>query len=212
MGKLVLIGGGGHCKSVLDSALAMNIFDEIVITDTESKVGTEVLGCRVVGTDSELPQLIKNGFDNAFIAIGSIKSAALRKHLSAIAENIGFQFPIICDPTASISPFAKIANGTFIGKSVVINTEANIGKHCIINTGSILEHECTIGDYTHISVGAVICGSSHIGYESFIGAGSTVIQGTSIGDKTVVGANSVILSDVEDDREVYGIVTSSGGV
>ncbi len=27
--KLVLIGGGGHCKSVIDAALQMKIFDEI---------------------------------------------------------------------------------------------------------------------------------------------------------------------------------------
>ena len=206
MSRLVLIGGGGHCKSVLDSALAMNRFEEIVITDAELKAGTNIFGCKIIGTDDDLPELIKSGFDSAFITIGSIKSAFLRKQLSVIAEGLGFQFPIICDPTACISPFATIEKGTFIGKNVVINAESKIGKHCIINTGSVLEHECTVGDYSHISVGTILCGNSHVGHESFIGAGSTIIQGVSIGDKTVVGANSTVLKDVGDNMKVYGTV------
>ena len=63
MSKLVLIGGGGHCKSVLDSALAMNKYTEIVITDPEIKPGTEVLGCTVVGSDDILSELRRQGFD-----------------------------------------------------------------------------------------------------------------------------------------------------
>lgn len=212
MGKLVLIGGGGHCKSVLDSALAMNLFEEIVITDAVLKAGTDILGCRVVGTDNALPKLLENGFDYAFIAIGSIESAGLRKRLSTIAEDIGFWFPVICDPTACVSPFATIADGAFIGKNAVINAGASIGRHCIINTGSIIEHECTIGEYSHISVGSIICGNCHVGSESFVGAGSTVIQGISIGDRAVVGANSTILANVKCNRKVCGVVANPGGV
>lgn len=207
MGRLVLIGGGGHCKSVLDSALAMRVFEEIVITDAELAAGTEVLGCRVAGTDHKLPELAEKGFDYAFITVGSIKSASLRKRLSAAALNLGFRFPVICDPTACVSAFAVIGEGTFIGKNTVVNTDAKIGKHCIINTGSILEHECMVGDYSHISVGSILCGNSRVGRESFIGAGSTVIQGVSVGNGSVVGAGSTILTNVEDNMKVYGIIT-----
>ncbi|MDE7326499.1 MAG: acetyltransferase [Lachnospiraceae bacterium] len=206
MSKLVLIGGGGHCKSVLDSALAMETFEEIVITDAKLEAGTEVFGCRVVGTDSNLVELKQKGFDYAFITVGSIESVMLRKQLSVVASNLGFQFPVICDPTACVSSFVMIGKGTFVGKNVVINADVKIGRHCIINTGSILEHECTVGDYSHISVGAILCGNSHIGCDSFIGAGSTLIQGISVGDNTVVGAGSKLLADVEDNRKICGTV------
>ena len=206
LGKLVLIGGGGHCKSVLDSALAMKTFEEIVITDAGLAAGKEVFGCRVAGTDKELYGLAKKGFGYAFITVGSIKSAKLRKQLSAVAMSFGFRFPVICDPTACVSPFAVIGEGTFIGKNVVVNAEARVGRHCIINIGSILEHECTIGDYSHISVGSILCGNCHVGRESFIGAGSTVIQEVSVGDHTVVGAGSRVLANVGDDMKVYGVI------
>lgn len=210
MSRLVLIGGGGHGKSVLDSALAMNIFEEIVITDAELEAGSTVLGFTVAGRDKDLSKLKEKGFIYAFITVGSIESANLRKRLAGIAQNLGFQFPVICDPTACVSKFTSIAEGTFIGKHVVINAGAEIGKHCIINTGATIEHECTVGDYSHLSVGSILCGNSHVGRESFVGAGSTVIQGISIGNHTIIGANSTILSDVEDNMKVYGIVQSGG--
>lgn len=206
MRKLVLIGGGGHCKSVLDSALAMNQFDEIVITDSHLPKESKVMGCRVAGPDEQLQDLIGQGFEYACITVGSIKTAALRKKLAEMASDMGFRFPVICDPTACISQFARIGEGSFIGKNAVVNAEANIGRHCIINSGAILEHECSVGSYSHVSVGAVLCGNSHIGSGSFIGAGSTVIQGLSIGKRVMIGANSTVLSNVEDNIKCHGIV------
>ena len=210
MSKLVLIGGGGHCKSVLDSALAMNQFDEIVITDAALKKDTRIMGCRVAGSDKELPALKQQGFAYAFITVGSIQSASLRKELAMSAESIGFRFPVICDPTASVSPYAHIERGAYIGKKVVINAEVSVGQHGIINTGAILEHECSVGSFSHVSVGAILCGNSHVGAESFIGAGSTIIQGISIGNRVVIGANSTVLADVGDNVKCYGIVKKLG--
>lgn len=206
MKKLVLIGGGGHCKSVLDSALAMNKYTEIVITDPGIMPGTEVLGCTVVGNDDVLSELRSRGFDEAFITVGSIESCSLRIRLSKIAEQLGFGFPVISDPSAVISKNAVIGNGTFVGKNAVINTDVSIGRHAIINTGAIIEHECSVGEYCHISVGSLVCGGTVIGDRSFIGAGATVIQGLKIGDDSIIGAGSTVLSDVQSGRKIHGII------
>ena len=205
MDKLVLIGGGGHCKSVLNSALRMNSFSEIVITDPALPKGSNILGCKVVGSDDMLPVLKHNGFDLAFITVGSLKSAALRIKLAKAAAELGFRFPVIADPTASVSKHVQIGAGTFIGCNAVINADVQIGEHCIINTGAIVEHECKVGDFTHISVGAVLCGNVCVGSDSLIGAGSTVIQGVHVGNNVIAGANSTVLADVEDNIMTYGV-------
>lgn len=206
MKKIVLIGGGGHCKSVLDALLRTNDYSRIVITDPDIKVGTKVFGCQVVGNDNELERLILDGFKYAFITVGSIIDTSLRKKLADKIEKIGFKIPIIIDPAATVSEYAKIGKGTFVGKNTVINADSEIGKNCIINTGSIIEHECYVSDFVHVSVGSILCGNVHIGKESFIGAGATVIQGVKIGSNTIVGANSTVLKDVGDNTTVYGIV------
>lgn len=212
MKNLVLIGGGGHCKSVLDAALSMNVFNKIVITDADAKPGTFILGCEVVGNDDILMQLKQDGFDYAFITVGSIKSCKLRKSLALKANELGYLFPVIKDPTAVISKFAKLGEGTFVGKKTVINADSFIGNHCIINTGAIIEHECHIGDFSHISVGSILCGNVEIGRECFIGAGSTIIQSKNIGKNTIIGANSTVLSDVKDHSLAYHIINTPPGL
>ena len=208
--KIVLIGGGGHCKSVLDAALRMGQYTEIVITDPIFEKGTSISGCAVVGDDSVLPELKNIGFEYAFITVGSIADPKLRITLARKAERLDFKIPVIIDPSANVSASASIGEGTFVGKNAVVNADARIGKHCILNTGCIVEHECSVCDFTHVSVGAILCGNTHVGRESFIGAGATVIQGIRIGSQTIIGSNSTVLSDVEDNMKVYGIVTNRG--
>lgn len=203
--KLVLIGGGGHCKSVLDTVLQMDIFSEIVITDYNVSAGTEILGCKVVGNDDILPSLYADGFINAFITVGSIKSSENRKRICQRARDIGFHFPVIIDPTAVLAKDICIEEGVFIGKNAVINTGAKINEMTIINTGAIIEHDCHIGPFCHVAVGAVVCGGSRLEESVFIGANSTIIQGVKIGSNSVIGAGSVILGDVAENSMVVGI-------
>ena len=203
---IVLIGGGGHCKSVLDIILNNKDYDRIVITDYDLPKDTEVMGVKVVGNDDLLPDLIKSGYEYAFITVGSIKSTLLRRKLYNTALEIGYRIPIIVDSSAVISSFASVQQGAFIGKNAVVNSEANIGDCAIINSGAIVEHECSVGNFSHVSVGAKLCGNVSIGNDTFIGAGTTIIQGISVGDGTIIGAGSVVLSNVENNLIKYGIV------
>lgn len=204
--RLVLMGGGGHCKSVLDTALRTGLFDEIVITDYNMPAGTKILNCAVIGNDCMLPELFMEGFRYAFVTVGNIKSTAIRHKLYDMARKQGFLFPNIIDPSSQVSPFARLGRGNFIGKNVVVNADVLIEDMAIINTGAIVEHECRIGSFTHVSVGTTLCGNVTIGHDSFIGAGSTVIQGTVIGSNTLIGAGSLVLRDVPDQMTKKGLI------
>lgn len=204
--KLVLIGGGGHCKSVIDAAFRMKIFSDIVITDPAIPIGTKIMGCEVVGADDCLEKLKDSGYGYAFITVGAVMITSLREQLADKAVGINFRFPTIIDPSAIVSDTAVIGEGSFVGKNVVVNSEVKIGRHCIINSGAIIEHECIIGDFSHVSVGAIMCGETEVGRNSLIGAGSTIIQSIHVGNNVLVGANSTVLTDVEDNQKCYGIV------
>ena len=207
--RIVLIGAGGHLKSVLDTIIRSNEYNQVVITDPQMIPGTEILGCKVVGTDDELERLKREGFNFAFISIGSIKDTSLRRQLAEKLKRVGFKSPIIIDPSAIIAESAKIGEGTFIGKGVIINTDAKVGSYSIINSGSIIEHECCVGDFTHVAVGSTLCGGVTIEDDSLVGSGSVIIQGVRIGKHSIVGANSTVLTNVEDGMKVYGIIRKS---
>ena len=71
-------------------------------------------------------------------------------------KQIGYRIPIIADPSAIMADGIQIGEGTFIGKRAVVNSNAKIGKMCIINTGAIVEHDNDIGDFSHIAVGGTL--------------------------------------------------------
>lgn len=204
--KLVLIGGGGHCKSVLDAIGRKGIYSDIVITDYNIPVGSKVLGYKVVGTDDAFPALFRSGFRHAFITIGSIQDTVIRRKAYDKAKQVGFTFPAIIDSTAVIAASAQIGKGVFIGKNAVVNADAVIEDMAIINTGAIIEHDCHVGEFSHVAVGAVICGGTEIEKDVFIGANATVIQEVKIGMNSIVGAGAVVKRNMPPECMAYGVL------
>ena len=200
--RIVILGFGGHAKSLADSILKDGKYHIAGYTDTHDCKSR----FKYLGTDDQLIDIYKQGIDKAVLGVGFMGHSGVRDKLVNIAKSIGFEFPVIIDPSAMVANDAVVGEGTFVGKGVVINAESRIGNFCIVNTGAIVEHENIIGDYSHVAVGAILCGNVSVGHHSLIGAGTTVIQGKMIGDNCIVGANSTVLANVEDNVKCYGIV------
>lgn len=192
MKKLVLIGGGGHCKSVIDCISTDMGFEEIVIVDVDENVGKTIRNYPIIGTDDMLNQLYQQGYVYAFITVGSIKSTFNRRKLYERTREIGFEIVNIIDNSAILASDIQLGIGVFVGKRAVINSGVNIGDMAIVNTGAIIEHDCLISDFCHVSVGAILCGNVTVGADSFIGANATVIQGITVSPGCVIGAGLVV--------------------
>lgn len=204
MADILLLGGGGHCKSVIDSIIQTNKFNIVGILDKSGKIGSTVNGVKIVGDDHNMISYYQQGIKNVFITVGSIGDTFLRLKLQKKAKEIGFEFPTIIDPTAIISSNAKIGEGTFVGKGSIINTDVSVGEFCIINTGVIVEHDCQIEEFCHIAPGTTLSGGVKIGSKSHIGTNSTVIQNIEIGSHTLIGAGSVVIKDIGNNKRAYG--------
>jgi sugar O-acyltransferase (sialic acid O-acetyltransferase NeuD family) len=202
--KLLLIGGGGHCKSVLDSILELNEYSKVGIIDKKENIGKSILGIPIIGCDDDLCMLFNGGYHYAFVTVGSIGDPSLRVKLFNMLEKIGFEIPNIIDLTAIVSNHVKMERGIFIGKNVVINAGTSIKRGSIINTSSIIEHDCVINQFCHIAPGTVLCGEVEVGDNSHIGAGSVIKQQIKIGFNTIVGMGSVVLKNIEDEIIAYG--------
>lgn len=202
--KILLIGGGGHCRSVLDSLLSMEIFDDIGIIERSGGKSKTVLGVPVVGVDEDLEYLFQEGWRDAFITLGSVGNSSARKKIYGNLQKIGFKLPSIVDPTASLGRNVTLGSGVFVGKQAVVNVSTSIGECAIINTGAIVEHDCEIGRFVHVGPGGTLCGGVHVGDDSHIGAGAVVRQQISIGSGVLVGAGSVVVKPLPDDAVAFG--------
>ena len=202
--KLLLIGGGGHCKSVLDSILESNEYDKIAIIDMPSKIGSDILGIEIIGSDDDLKKLYSQGYKYAFVTIGSVGNTKNREKAAKAIADIGFIVPNIISTTAVLGRDVSLGKGIYIGKNAVINSSVNVGDFSIINSCALIEHDCSLGGFTHISPGTVLCGQVNVGGRVHIGANSTVRQGIHIGDNSVIGIGSVVVSDIGADATAYG--------
>ena len=183
--RLLLVGGGGHCRSVLDSVSMSGAYEDIAVIDQAEHVGKKIGCATVIGTDKELPGLRQRGYTDAFVSIGSIGNTLTR--------------------VRHVSSFCKVEEGAYIGKASNINCDCYIGAGSIINTAATIEHECRIGQFVHIAPGAVVCGGTFIGDNSHIGAHATIIQGIHIGEGVMVGAGCVVIRDIQAGKTVVGV-------
>jgi sugar O-acyltransferase (sialic acid O-acetyltransferase NeuD family) len=189
--NIILIGGGGHCKSVIEVIESGNAFTIEGILDIKEKVGQSIYNYPVIGSDEDIADFIKKGIA-LHITIGHIKSNHARVKLFQQIKSLNGYLPFIKASTAYISKHAAIGEGSIIMHQAFINSSAAIGVNTIINTGAVIEHDVKIKDHCHISTGAFINGECTIESNCFIGSNTTLIQGIQVEKNCLIAAGSVL--------------------
>ncbi|CVH75651.1 UDP-N-acetylbacillosamine N-acetyltransferase [Coriobacteriaceae bacterium CHKCI002] len=189
--NILIIGSGGHGKSVLDCVVQSGRFDEVVFAsnadEPEPIGGYPVLDERLLRFED-----IRKRFDAAVVAIGDnrVRLSKTRELLAA-----GVDLPVLVHPSASVSPFAKISPGTVILAQASVNAFASVGAACIVNTAAIVEHECNIGDGVHLSPGAAIGGGVAVGGLSWLCISSSIIDHITLAGGSVLAGGSCLTRD-----------------
>jgi len=189
---LILIGGGGHVKVVIDALKGQNKLSIFGILDKNIPAGKAVLGIKVLGDDSLLENLFEKGIKKAFICVGSIGDVSTRKKIYKKVKSIGYELPYIIHSQAYISDNVFIGEGSFLAAGVIINPGTKIGKNVIINTKASVDHDCKIGDFVHIAPGSILGGNINIGNNVHVGMGAIVVQGVVIKENTFIKARELV--------------------
>lgn len=169
MQKLILLGGGGHCKSCIDVIEQENKYEIVGILDQEELFGQKILDYTVIGTDDDISNFSNEGYV-FLITVGQIKSFSIRKKLFSILKKNAAKMATVISPRAYVSKYAHIGEGTIIMHDALVNTSVSIGDHCIINSKALIEHDVHIEDFCHISTAAVVNGGVKIKEGTFFGS------------------------------------------
>lgn len=210
MDDIILVGYGGHAKSIADSIEQSGKYR--IIGYTEKNACNVENRYPYLGSDDVLQEYFLKGVRYAFVCIGYMGNGTIRDRLYQQLKTTGYELPVIIDPSAVVAENAHIKEGTYIGKGAVVNSESTIGEMCIINTKAVIEHECKVAAFSHIAVAGVLCGNVTVGAHSLIGANATIIQGVEIGSDCVIGAGSIVLKDVQPGKCVYGVVSEKAKI
>ena len=193
--SVILIGGGGHARVVMDCIEAaggsvFGILDDII------ECGTRIHGIPVLGKISDYQAYDQHRF---VIAIGN------NEIRSRIAESVSVKWATVIHPEAVVSPSAVLGVGSVVMPGTVINADTVIGNHCIINTGAIVEHDNNIGDFAHISPRAALGGTVTVGKGTHIGIGAIVRNNIRICNDCVVGAGAVVITHITVSGTYVGV-------
>lgn len=204
MKKILLIGGGGHCRVVIDTLRQQGGYDLVGIVDAARPLGERLDGVPVIGTDADLGLLRREGVEHAFVAVGSLGDTAIRVRIAAQLQELGFLCPIVQHPTAVVASTAQLAPGVLVAAHVVVQPGVDVGVHAILNTASSIDHDCRLGAFVHVAPGVVLSGQVQVGDHTHIGTGSCVKELMRIGGHSVVGAGSVVVADLPERCVAYG--------
>ncbi len=192
MKPLLLLGCGGHARSIMDILVDNQSWSIIGLIGLPQEVGTNILGNKVLGTDIDLPYF-REICSHAFLAIGQIGIDGRRIQITNKLKKLNFKTPSIISSFSRVSRYASIAPGTSVGHGVIVNAGAKVGEGCIINSQALIEHDVQISDHCHISTGAIVNGGVSIGSNSFIGSGAILREGLVLPPNTIISAGKRIM-------------------
>ena len=195
MKSLVLIGGGGHCKSVIEAAESAG-FSILGVLDMPEEVGKEILSTKVIGTDDDIPAYVDKA--EFVITVGFIKNPATRIKLYNKVKEAGGKLATVIASTAHVSKYAEIGEGTVVLHQAFVNADAKVGCNVILNNFVNIEHDAEIGDQCHISTGVMVNGECKVGKNCFIGSQSVLANCITVGDDIIVGAGSLVRKSIKE--------------
>lgn len=189
----ILLGCGGHGRSVAEIILTNDPAAEIIFVDHMARPGETIWG---------FPVLAKMRYPVECRVLVTVGDNGARQK---IFDSLNTQpLPPLISSRAHLGRHCSIGRGTSVGHGVYVGPDAIVGANNILNTGCIVEHEVCIGSHNHIAPHVTICGRTHIGDLVFIGAGATVIDNLQITSKVIIGAGATVVRDIKESGVYMG--------
>jgi sugar O-acyltransferase (sialic acid O-acetyltransferase NeuD family) len=195
--NLLILGAGGHAKSVADAAESSGwSFRGFLTSETRALEDNEI---------GNLKDLDSVDLSDTFVALGIgtnfTRNDAFEHTLSRFPN---LKLVSIIHSTAWVSPTAELGLGSVVLAHASVGPHSIVGRGCIINTGATFDHDSRMGDFASLGPGSHTGGNVRIGDRSMIGLNSGIIQGRTVGRDTVIGAGSVVTEDIGDEVVALG--------
>lgn len=190
MKQLIIIGAGGHGRSVAEAVCMLTEFEIAGFLDDNWPQNTNVWSYPILGNTIEIDRY-RGIADWAIVAIGDNKR---RAELHQKLKSSGFNLPVIKHPSSIIAPSAIIGEGTAIMAGAIVGTESKLGCGVILNSGAIVDHHCEVGDFGHLGVNTCMAGGSELG------EGAWLHPGSSLGYRVKIPAWKIVASGATESN------------
>lgn len=204
--RVVIIGASGHGLVLADVIQICSQFKLVGFLDSnESAALTRDLPGPVIGSPNDIVEFAeKFRIKGFFLGIGD--NYRRRQCWDAVRARLPeAAFPALVHPMASISPSAKLSQGTVVLAGAVVGTMAKLGCGVLLNTLSNLDHHGEMAPFSSLAPGAHTGGCVTVGEYSAVSLGANVLHGKTIGSNSIVGAGALVTTDIPDNVTAYGV-------
>lgn len=198
---ILIIGAGGFGREVLDTLNFINqsksSYNILGFIDNAVPKGSQINEIEVLGDDGEIQNYPDAGL---VIAIGSphVRQIYFERYFNS------HTFPIIIHPTALVSNFSEIGDGTIIQAFCIVASNAKIGYGVSINARSGVGHDVKVGNYCSIQSFCDITGNNNVGELCYLGTGVKIIPNLKIASGSYLCAGTVVFKDISVASKVLG--------
>jgi len=193
---LFIYGNGGLGKEVYDIAIRTDKYDSVYFINDFINDNNSVFDFSYV-----IPNFL--GLNNCEFSVAIGELATRRKIFKRLYDH-NCVLATLIDPSAVVSPFSEIGQGSTICPFVMIGPNVEIKQCCLINVNSVIGHDIKIDENTIVSASASIGGSSKIGKNVYIGMGAIVKELLTVGDNSVLGMGSVLHNNLDSNLLAMG--------
>jgi hypothetical protein len=121
--RLLVVGSGGHGRSVAEAAEISCHFNVVGFLDDSLPVGDTALGIPVLGSFASLSKH-RAAADQVIVAIGN---NAVRENLMHQLVAADWGFATVVHPRAIVAPSALLGTGSAVMAGAIVGTEARLG-------------------------------------------------------------------------------------
>ena len=196
--KTILIGGGGHALSLLET-----LSDYNQIAGYADMQPSKDMPIPYLGTDADVLANYKPEEYDIQVTLVYTSEVNLQLRKRILERYKSYHSHTFVAQTALVTRNSILGEGSVAMEKAVVN-RSSIGKNTVINTGAIIEHNCIIGNNCFIGPGAVLCGGVRVGDDTFIGAGSVVRDDVTIASDCTVGMGSLVTKDITEAGVYHG--------
>lgn len=199
---LIIFGGGGHGKTVIDMIRALGTYRIVGIIDDGLPPGSDVLDVPVLGGEKDLSDWYDRGVRLAVNAVGGIGNVNVRLKVFDVLSKAGFVCPVLVHPSAVVERSATLEAGVQVFAHAYVGSAARVGFGTVINTGAIVHHDCVLGQVVNLSPGATLAGNVRVEDYVQIGMQATVNLQVTVGSGSLLGNGCTVKANVPPNTRV----------
>ncbi len=192
--KICIFGIGGSGREVLCCLKdILNIEKKevkdyaIFMVDDEYYTEETIMGINVIPVSKFNPST-----HLAFIAVGDpMARLNITRKLPPQTK-----YATLIHPSAVISDWVQLEEGTIITPGTIVTCNIIIGKHAHLNMHTTVAHDCIIGDFFTTAPAVNISGTCKFGNNVYLGTNASVRNGITICDNVTIGMGSVVVKDI----------------